>query len=263
MHPQVSLIQKRNIPQNMITSTFPIGFHIKKEQSLYQSLLPYLDKQIPLQIFLGNPMTKTCELKPDDITKTHMLITQANISLFIHAPYVINLSSGSQPCLRKILEYGSQLGAKGVVVHVGKACHDRPEVALDQMTTHLQEILPFSTETCPLLLETPAGQGTELLAGQMEQFNEYCSGFGPGLGICIDTCHVFAAGIQPFDYVSGTLTHPTWNQMVKLIHLNDSVKPFGSRVDRHAVLGGGEIGMTDLLNIAQMATDAGIPMVNE
>ena len=129
------------------------------------------------------------------------------------------------------------------------------------MTTHLREILPLMTETCPLLLETPAGQGTELLAGRMDQFNDYCLSLG--LGICIDTCHVFAAGIHPFDYVSETLTHPAWSHMVRLVHLNDSVKPFGSHVDRHAPFGGGLIGMTDLLNIAQMVNDAEIPMVNE
>ena len=72
------------------------------------------------------------------------------------------------------------------------------------------------------------------------------------IGICLDTCHVFAAGydivndldgvLEEFDKVLGL-------ELLRAIHLNDSMMPFGSRKDRHAVIGGGEIGIEALLNV--------------
>ena len=81
------------------------------------------------------------------------------------------------------------------------------------------------------------------------------------IGFCIDTCHVFATGILPYDYLSYFTTN--YPGAVALIHLNDSKKEKGSRVDRHAIIGEGYIGMAEIEEVAGLAVKNGIPMVME
>lgn len=98
-----------------------------------------------------------------------------------------------------------------------------------------------------------SGKGTEI-GWRFEELKAIRDGVShpERIGICLDTCHVFAAGydivndldgvLEEFDKVLGL-------ELLRAIHLNDSMMPFGSRKDRHAVIGGGEIGMEALLNV--------------
>ena len=108
-------------------------------------------------------------------------------------------------------------------------------------------------ENITVLLETMSGKGTEI-GWRFEELKAIRDGVShpERIGICLDTCHVFAAGydivndldgvLEEFDKVLGL-------ELLRAIHLNDSMMPFGSRKDRHAVIGGGEIGMEALLNV--------------
>jgi deoxyribonuclease-4 len=83
----------------------------------------------------------------------------------------------------------------------------------------------------------------------------------PRLRVCVDTCHVFACGHDPADYVRAA--HAADPGLLKLIHFNDSATPCGSRLDRHAFCGQGHIGITKMTEIAELATATTIPLVIE
>ena len=132
---------------------------------------------------------------------------------------------------------------------------------MTHMRSNILAALEHATPECPLLLETPAGQGSEVLRTWTE-FAAFVSAIAdPRLRICIDTCHVFACGEDPHTYLSKFLSaHPA---MTQLIHFNDSATPCGSCLDRHAFCGQGHIGIEKMTAIANDAHAANIPMVIE
>lgn len=174
-----------------------------------------------------------------------------------HASYLINLCATDAVILEKSraaladeLERCDRLGVDGLVVHPGAHLGAGEEVGIARIAESLDRVLATVPDCrTRLLLENTAGQGTVLgyrlehLAGMIALLAE------PGrVGVCIDTCHAFAAGYpvhEPAGYVA------FWKDFDRLLgrkrlgalHLNDSVRPFGSRRDRHAHIGEGEIGV--------------------
>lgn len=253
----------------MTFAMYPIGSHIPKKGKLVNTLglVAGHDPAIPWQMFLGGTATTHVQIKDQELAECQQFITNHHLKVYVHASYVINLCSMNEynvSYLTTVLNYAKSMGAQGVVVHVGKRCKLNEEDAMNNMTANIMEIIEAASPSCPLLIETPAGQGTEVLSDGPEAFNDYCSMFDdPRLGACIDTCHVFATGVKPSDYLKKTLERPEWKKLLKLIHFNDSARPLGSRVDRHEVRGLGHIGAEDLRIVAEWATQAGISLVCE
>ena len=261
-------MQDENDPlfAHSIFANYPIGVHIPKKKSIAASLQG-LDPQVPYQIFL----TKTTNFKisDQDIAEALEWINIYNFDLFVHTPYLLNLCLTPSDdnyvvnALREHLSAASAMGMKGVVVHVGKSVDTPIETALANMRTNLIASLTTATAECPLLLETPAGQGTELLT-DMKEFMDFVADINdPRLRVCIDTCHVFAAGISPISYLENTWKNDMWRPLLKLIHFNDSKVECGKCVDRHAVLGMGYIGQECLIACAKFAARNKIPMLFE
>ena len=145
-------------------------------------------------------------------------------------------------------------------MHVGKSTTTALPAALETMRKNIVACLEDATEECPLLLETPAGQGTETLT-EVDDFLGFVTGIGdPRLRVCVDTCHVFACGHKPLDYLSRFEEYPG---LLKLVHYNDSAAPCGSCVDRHAFMGTGHIGMDGMKQIAELCHTKQVPMVIE
>ena len=136
--------------------------------------------------------------------------------------------------------------------HPGSHVGQGTETGITKIAEILNDVLTEEQSTT-VLLETMSGKGSEVgatfqelrdIIDRVEKNNK--------LGVCLDTCHVFAAGydivndldgvLEEFDKVLGL-------ELLRAIHLNDSMMPFGSRKDRHAVIGGGEIGIEALLNV--------------
>lgn len=176
---------------------------------------------------------------------------------FVHSFLSINISSKSANIehLKSDYQRSISAGASGYVIHVGKYVSLDYNEALEIMRSNIAKLLTIATESCPLLLETPAGQGTELLTNPYS-FMQFVMSF-PNLQMCLDSCHVFASGYDPSYYLS--LLLPT--QRVKLIHFNDSVEPRGSRIDRHYDPGLGYIGYSRMKALAELAI--AIPCVTE
>ncbi|MEW4528539.1 deoxyribonuclease IV [Maioricimonas sp. JC845] len=174
-----------------------------------------------------------------------------------HASYLINMGSPDDALWRKSLdafvvelERAEALGLAGVVIHPGSYVDSDEASGLERIGTALVEALErtdgFSVD---IWLETTAGQGTNL-GHRFEHLAQLIEAAGGGerLGVCVDTCHIFAAG---YDIRTQTTYRAAMKELdsvvgldrVRAWHLNDSKKPLGSRVDRHEHIGEGEIGL--------------------
>ena len=174
-----------------------------------------------------------------------------------HASYLINLASPEKTLWRKSidafileLQRAAILGIPYVVLHPGSFMSTSEQRGLRRIITALNEI-HCQTRGCraSCLLETTAGQGTSI-GWRFEQLAALLEGVDDAfrLGICFDTCHVFAAGYRMGTEADYKSTMREFNKLVgvqriKAFHLNDSEKPLGSRVDRHAHIGRGKMGL--------------------
>lgn len=259
--------------QETLMRNYAIGHHVPKKPSLRATIqgLPSYDRAY--QIFFTAQST-TFKALPEDIKEAFQEVKDLNAQCYVHAPYLLNLclEPGTHDTpnyvvasLRKHLEVASAAGMKGVIVHVGKYTKQPEEQALVHMRRNLLDAVDAATPECPLLLETPAGQGTETLTtlhdfltfaiDAAEHAKPQC------FGVCVDTCHVFATGVLPSAYIK-TL-HDRDENLLRLIHFNDSKTPLGARVDRHEALGMGYIGTQELTRCAKLAKKYNIPALLE
>ncbi len=174
-----------------------------------------------------------------------------------HDCYLINLASPEEALYRKSLEAfvvemqrAQALGLRYLVMHPGSAVDGDEPGGLQRVARALDEV----HRRCPgfrlqILLETTAGQGTSLghrfehLARILSLVQE-----PKRLGVCLDTCHVFAAGYGLAPEKEYRATFREFDRLIglgrlRVVHLNDSLKPQGSRVDRHAHIGQGFLGL--------------------
>jgi deoxyribonuclease-4 len=245
-----------------------IGSHIRKLPKLADTFRSAPDPARPWQIFLGGPQTSKFKVADEDIAAGSAILAETRTRFFVHSQYIINLAKAAEggdtwhtDCLRRNLEVAVASGCRGVVVHVGKSVGQEKSVAIEQMRANIAACLSAATPECPLLLETPAGQGTELLTDP-DEFIGFVTSFNDSrLRICVDTCHVFACGHDPLTYIKKVQEADP--ALLHLIHYNDSAEPCGCRKDRHAHMGTGHIGMEKMETIARHCHSATLPMVIE
>ena len=197
--------------------------------------------------------------------------------LLAHGSYLINLAATDPVILEKSLDAltdelvrCSRLGVAGLVIHPGAHLGAGEEAGIQKVAASLDAVLgDLPDVSTRVLLENTAGQGSclgwrlEQLAGIRNQVAE-----PHRVGFCLDTCHAFAAGYAIheeagfadfFNEVEERLGLAT----VGCFHLNDSVRPFGSRRDRHAHIGEGEIGLAMFERMLTEPRIHEIPMVVE
>lgn len=240
-----------------------MGSHIRKERTLLETV-----KNITVcaQIFFAGNIGSKRDLKfaTSDILATARYIKEHHVKLFIHAPYAINLSRTDEwivSAVAKELTLATELGCLGVVVHLGKRVTMTQEEALQNMRVNVLEISKTATVTCPLLLETDSGGSVLDDPDHLAQFYlDLPEDTRRVIGICLDTCHVFAAG---YDLMTTLDMFHGKNVPVKLIHYNDSKHAKGSKLDRHAVIGTGVIPFSALYNAGMYGIKHAIPLVRE
>ena len=250
---------------------YPIGDHILKEKTWTHTLMKQIQKgelKQPYQIMFSQ--STKLNVDETDLSNLKDLIYNFNMRLYIHSPYLLNLcmEPGAHDdyvvqCMKTHLEYGKKIGCQGVVIHVGKQCKREEQVAWNNMVHNIKKCIEYATEDCPVLLETPAGQGTEMLRNINTFMNFVESIHDPRLQICVDTCHVFACGHCPFNYLNTICSNQKWKSYLKLVHFNDSYGTCGSCIDRHAVLGQGIIPHPILSQCAELCFVNGIDMLME
>lgn len=237
-----------------------IGAHTSAAGGAYNALLE--GKKIgatTIQLFTANQ--KRWESKPlsqDAIDLWHETLAETGLQkIMSHDSYLINLGSPNPDILEKSrlafkneIERCLQLKIAFLNFHPGAALTDDPQRCLDRICESLfplEDLLAGSS--LRLLLEATAGQGScvgcrfEQLAYLVQKLERRLP-----IGVCIDTCHIFVAG---YDLTSAKACDATLREFDRIVglkhlhafHMNDSVKGLGSRVDRHAHLGEGLIGM--------------------
>ncbi len=244
-----------------------IGHHIEKSKTLLETVVN-MNPAVPYQIFIASNMSSHLNIKDEDLNAAGEWVRNQKIKLYIHAPYIINLAANTEDnwnvnYMCKLMEYGKRLGASGVVVHVGKSVALDLTVAYDQMTYAVFSILEHTDPSCPLLIETPAGQGTEMLRDK-DEFVQFIQQFiseeiPTKIGACVDTCHVFACGYKPSEYVDFIGK----TGLLRLVHYNDSLDICGSCKDRHASVGRGHIGLPEMTAVADFCAANNIHMIIE
>ncbi len=173
-----------------------------------------------------------------------------------HDSYLINMASPDDVLWKKSidafvveLQRAEQLGIPYVVAHPGAYTTSSESLGLKRIVRALDEVHKQTKGiAAECLLETTAGQGTNL-GWKFEHLATVLDGVDDPdrLGVCFDTCHVFAAGYamdteKAYQATMRTLDKTVGVRKVRAFHLNDSLKPLGSRVDRHAHIGRGEMG---------------------
>ncbi|NLY53112.1 MAG: deoxyribonuclease IV [Firmicutes bacterium] len=177
-----------------------------------------------------------------------------------HLPYTVNMAS-DKPRLQEFasmvivddLRRMAALGVEYLVVHPGSSREERL-VALERIVRLLDQALASVESSSLLLLETMAMQGNEI--GSIEEIAAIWHALGrpAQVGVCLDSCHLFAAGYDFRQYAEverlvADLDQYIGLEQVKVLHLNDSKMPSGSRRDRHANIGEGEIGELGFANL--------------
>ena len=269
---EASKALQRNVTQELLfcaalRDEHQIGCHVQKQKSLVDTVRSMArDYNCPYQIFLGNPQSSKLTITDAELATTASLVAEVGAKVYVHTPYIINLcapateDNWSMELFLKYVQYSVAMGAKGVVIHVGKSTKQPLPEAMRYMTAALKKAVAVATPECPVLLETPAGQGTETLK-DIDEFIAYVLSFNDErLRVCLDTCHVFACGHKPLECIQKMLVH---KNLLKLVHYNDSLEPCGSCLDRHAFMGSGHIGLEGMTAIAELCSSNGVPMVIE
>ncbi len=212
-----------------------------------------------VQLFTkNNNQWRAKPLTDDDTARFKSALTENSISHPLsHASYLINLASPDAALRQKSidgmiveLERAHALGIPDVVFHPGAFTTSSEREGIDAIIHSLNEILKKTDalDSIPLL-ENTSGQGSNL-GWNFDHLRDIIAGVKSAdrLGVCIDTCHAFAAGYAmgtpgEFQETVAKMENSFGLKKIRAFHLNDSKKPFGSRKDRHEHIGEGEMGL--------------------
>ena len=236
-----------------------------------------------LQIFTRNVNRwDAAPIPPAVAAEFRAAVRAAGLGLVVaHDSYLIN-PAAADPVLRRRsidglvleLERAEQLGLPWVVAHPGAAGERPVDEAVRAAADGIAEALDRTRGLrAGILVETTAGQGS-CLGARFEEIGDILAvvdadrGRRKRIGVCLDTCHVFAAGypLYPRAALDDTLAdfdRHVGLRRLALIHVNDSKRDRGSRVDRHEELGRGKIGRAAFALIATHPGLAGIPLILE
>ncbi len=258
------------------SSSLLIGAHTSAQGGVHNALLE--GKEIgatTIQLFTANQKTwQGKEISEEEVQLWHETLTATGIQkVMSHDSYLINLGSPREDVLAKSrktfkeeLKRCHQLKLSFLNFHPGAALTTPPEECLKTIVDSLLEVEDLAAKgPTRLLIETTAGQGSTV-GWKFEEIGYLIEKLHKRLpiGVCIDTCHIFAAGYDIRTKQGWKETLKTFDNQVGLkhlyaLHVNDSLKPLGSRKDRHAPLGKGEIGIDSFKALMQLPELREIP----
>lgn len=257
-----------------------IGGHINSDPKLLVESARYINDTGGniVQIFI-DPFKVS---KKSEYKEFKKYLIKNKIKLVVHASYTINLSRDWDQYSPSIHQFISEiiaaykLGAEYIVVHMGKQLELEKEEAYNNMYTSLLYVHDQTKNyDLKILLETSTGQGSEI-CHKIEELAYFFKKLSRNknkqiserFGICVDTCHIFAAGYDLVTKSSMYMYLEAFEELIglkhiKLIHLNDSKKELGSNVDRHENIGKGYIGSKGLLEIVKYFKTLKVPIILE
>jgi deoxyribonuclease-4 len=210
-----------------------------------------------VQIFLANPQSWKAPLPRDDAEA----LKASDIDIYVHSPYLMNLASPnnrvripSRKTLAQTVKAAEAIGALGVIVHGGSVGEDE-DVAVGY--ERWRKALDSFEVTVPILVENTAGSGNSVMQ-DLHNYGPLWEAIGDlNVGVCLDTCHTWAAG-QDMEKAVSLIAGVT--NGVTLVHANDSRDEAGSNRDRHANFLVGEIPEDLVPNIIR---EAGVTAIVE
>ena len=232
----------------------PIGYHIPFE-GFNNTLVTAINLGLPTyQMFIRNNRNlKMRSFSQEDYDRFNALLPNSGIDkIVVHASYAMNPCSGDEgkrsnaiSIIKKDLQVLQPLsGNKYYVLHPG--CHTEysRQDCIRNLIQTIKEVTPYAKGT-KFCVETMAGEGTELMSSVNEllllcfMLNDVDC-----FGLCLDTCHLFGAGIDAIDLLN-KLKQCGYLDKIGVIHVNGSKKPFGSRLDNHGSLQRGYLSLED------------------
>ena len=255
-----------------------IGGHVSTAGGLHRAVeRGTATRSDAIQVFNQSPrMWRPTRYGPGDFDRFREAMEPSRVQVVvIHAVYLINCATSDRELRRKsltslthALRVGDAIGAAGVVLHSGAAKGDALDVALKRACKVISAALA-ETDRCHLLLENTAGS-TGLLGRDVGELAELLDGAGggPRLGICLDSCHLFASGYDVRDAETLSLLLDDLDggiglERLRCLHVNDSAVPLGANRDRHATLGDGEIGRDGLATFLSESRFEDVPVILE
>jgi deoxyribonuclease-4 len=229
-----------------------------------------------LQVFVSNP--RGWARSAGDPGRDEEFRGSCTHPVFVHAPYLVNFGSPTEATLRRSVDAvahalgrATAIGARGVVVHGGSAVAEvHRDEAMRQLREHLLPVLDGLDPSGPRLLVEPTAGGGQALAATVQDLAPYFAALDDHemLGVCLDTCHAFAAG---HDLASPGGMKRTLDALVRavgrgrlqLVHANDSKDPLGSLRDRHEAIGQGRIGKDPFAELFRHPATRNVPVVVE
>lgn len=253
----------------------PVGVHTSIKESLINSI-----KEATLlgcdtfQIFLHSPRTWNISIPDEDTVEGFKRLRKLNklYPFVVHASYLINLISpnpkvveSSKALLKKELNIADVLEADYYVIHLKDNSMLNKKEILSRLKQSFSGLSKLSN--CKILIENTAkskitARINDLIETLMAIDNENVS------GLCIDTCHLFAAGYdiskdEGIDLFVKEFQKNSNFVLVKLIHLNDSKAPAGSEIDRHEHIGKGKIGIEGFKKFFKISELSSTPLILE
>jgi deoxyribonuclease-4 len=255
-----------------------IGAHVSTGGGLSRAIERAQERTCDaIQIFNQSPrMWRPTRYTDNDFAAFREALDGSRVQVVaIHMIYLINPAAKDREMRRKSLDslthalrVGDEIGAMGVVVHPGALKDDTRANARKRAISLIKEALSRS-ERCPIIYENTAGS-PQLLGRDFDETAELIEKTGgpKRLGLCIDTCHLFASG---YDVATRPGTKALVDEIdakvgleqLKLIHVNDATDPLGSNRDRHAPIGKGEIGRKGFRAFLGERRLQGVPAVLE
>jgi deoxyribonuclease IV len=257
-----------------------LGAHVSAAGGLYKAIGNGEELGCDtIQIFVKNPNRWVGkEPTDDDIEKFKQAREQSSIqTVVIHDIHLTNLASPKPDVLKKSqaqflsqMQLADRLGIPYIVTHLGSHLGAGEAAGLSLLSDSFNYLFGETNGgDVTILLETTAGQGTNL-GYRFEHLRQIIdTSFCPDrLGVCFDTCHVFAAG---YDLRSAERYHETLDEFGQIIglerllafHVNDAKSEYNSRVDRHEHIGEGNLGVTPFQLLVNDSRFADIPMIIE
>jgi len=258
----------------------PVGAHVPVAGGLVRALAHAREVGAgAVQVFVSNPRGwAPSEGDPAQDEAFREACASSGIPVYVHAPYLVNFGSPTEVTLHRSLDAvrhamrrGRAIGARGVVVHAGSAVAGaHRDTALAQLRSHVLPLLEAADPSGPRLLVEPTAGGGQALAATVQDLGPWYAQLDshPMLGVCLDTCHAFAAG---HDVAAPGGMKRTLDALVKtvgrgrldLVHANDSKDPLGSLRDRHESIGAGHIGKDAFAELFRHPATRGVPVVVE
>jgi len=259
-----------------------IGAHIKRDERGIIETMNNIKNNggNALQIFVSNPRSNTIT-NMDTYIKiapfVQKYLKEEKFKIIIHAPYTINIAKDLLECKRTMLiedcywikllinqlVIADMMNAEGIVLHVGK--HVELLKGLQNMRNAIEYIVKEMDRKklkTKLIIETPAGQGTELLT-DLNDFVDFYNNFSKEqqkyLGICFDTAHTWALGYELIEAYN--ILFKKNSRYVIVIHLNNSLVKKGDLKDRHSVMLDGQISVDNMNNFISNLNTKKIPII--